>query len=109
MDVSRELAAHGYLRPFDPIDPGIAPRTAPFDGDFQAWHKTQVHEMFGDGMVELKLFENGALTDLEVGQCAGSKIAFLLRSEYEVENHFQFHFYSIPFPAEGNDESHRRL
>ena len=25
----------------------------------------------------------------------------LLPSEYEVENHFQFHFYSIPFPAAG--------
>jgi hypothetical protein len=36
-------------------------------------------------------------------------IAGLLPTEYEVENHFQFHFYSIPFPAQGNDESHTRL
>jgi hypothetical protein len=36
-------------------------------------------------------------------------MAVLLPAEYEVENHFQFHFYSIPFPAQGNDQSHSRL
>src|SRR5664279_169443 len=109
VDVSRKLAAHGHLRPFDPIDPGITPRTAAFDGDFQAREKSQVHEMFGDGVVQFKFFEDGALTDAEVGQRAGFTIAWLLSTEYEVENHFQFHFYSNPFPADSNDQSHSRL
>jgi hypothetical protein len=32
-----------------------------------------------------------------------------LPPEYEVENHFQFHFYSNPFRGTGNDESHTYL
>jgi hypothetical protein len=65
--------------------------------------------MFSNGMVEFKLFKDGALANAEIGQFAGVMIAGLLPTEYEVENHFQFHFYSIPFPALGNDESHSRL
>jgi hypothetical protein len=32
-----------------------------------------------------------------------------LTPEYEVENHFQFHFYSNPFPQSGNVQYHSYL
>jgi hypothetical protein len=65
--------------------------------------------MLGDGVVEFQLTDDGAFADLEIGQGAGSRIAMLLPSESEVENHFQFQLYSNPFPQTDNDQSHTCL
>ncbi len=65
--------------------------------------------MFGDRGGQRQFSEDGALPDPQIGQRAGIRIAWVLLPEYEVENHFQFDFYSIPFPAVGNDESHTQL
>jgi hypothetical protein len=108
-NVPREFATHCYLRPFDPIDPGISSRTAAFDGYFETRHKSQIHEVLGDRGSQRQFSKDSALADLEVSQGAGMRMAPVLPSKYEVENHFQYHFYSIPFRAEGNDESHTRL
>ena len=109
MDVPGELAAHGHFRPFDPIDPGVSTRTAALNSDLQPWNKTQVHEMLGDGMVQFKILQDGALPDAKVGQRASSTMAVLLPSEYEVENHFQFQLYSNLFLRPDNDQCHTCL
>ena len=99
VDVPGELAAYGHFRPFDPIDPGIASRAAAFNGDFETGNKSQVHQVFGDRMVQLEVLHDGAFAYLQIGQRTAVRSAALLASEYEVENHFQFQLYSNPFPT----------
>ena len=104
MDVARHIAAHGNFGPLDAVHPRIAAGAAARDRDFQTGHETEIHEMLRHRRRQLQFSENGALSDVEIGQRAGLAIALFLRTaEYEVENHFQFQLYSNSFPAAGND------
>ena len=109
MDVPREFATNRHFGPFDPIDPGIAPWATALDAHFKSGHKAQVHEVLGDRMVKLQLAHDRTISDPEIGQRTRCWSAVPLAPEYEVENHFQFHFYSNPFPQSGNVEYHSYL
>lgn len=109
MDMPRELTANGHFSPFDPIYPGIASRATPLDAHLKSGYETQIHEMLGDRMVQLQFTNDGAVADAEIGKCSLAGGLLPLPPEYEVENHFQFHFYSNPFRETGNDESHTYL
>jgi hypothetical protein len=65
--------------------------------------------MLGGRMVQLQFTNDGAVADAEIGKCPLTGGPLPLASEYEVENHFQFHFYSNPFRGTGNDQSHTYL
>src|SRR5450755_4359438 len=109
VNVPRELAANGHFGPFDPIHPGISTRATALDGHFESGYKSQVHQVLGDRMVQLQLADDGPFADLEIGERSRGGAALPLAPEYEVENHFQFHFYSNPFRPSGNDQSHTYL
>ena len=109
MDMPRELTANGHFRPFDPIYPGIASRATALDAHLKSGDEAQIHEVLGDRMVQLQFTNDGAVSDAEIGKWPLLGGPLPLASEYEVENHFQFHFYSNPFRATGNDQSHTYL
>ena len=109
VDVPGEVAAHGYFGPFDAIDAGIATGAAACDCDFQTGDEPQVHQVFGDRMIEFQVVHDGALAYLQIGKRAARRRAALLAAEYEVENHFQFQLYSNPFPETDNVEYHTCL
>src|SRR5271165_3036021 len=105
-----KVAAHGNFGAVDAIDARIATRAAAQHLDHEAGNETEVHEVLGDGGRQLQVGEYGAFSDREIGQHAapfGSGLP--TAAEYEVENHFQFHFYSNSSSAGGNDQSHTRL
>ena len=63
--------------------------------------------MLGYRRREFQIGEDGFLSDVQIGEGAGLALGlFLMTSEYEVENHFQFQLYSNSFPGIGNDQSH---
>jgi hypothetical protein len=106
VNMAGDFAAQRYFGTFYAINSGVPSRPTALDTHFETGDKPQVHEMLGYGMVQLKIADDSAVADLEVGQQSRPGVVALFPSEYEVENHFQFHFYSNPFPRTGNDQSH---
>jgi hypothetical protein len=85
-----EVTAEGNFGPIDAVDAGIAARAAACDKNLQTGHKTEIHKMFGDGLGHVKVFEDSALAEGEIGK---SVARFGGGRFHEGENHFQYQFY----------------
>lgn len=96
-----KLATKRHFCPLNPIHPGITPGTAALDADLETRYESQVHEVLGDGNIQLQFAYDGTLPNLEVRQSTDSCFVLPLAPEYEVENHFQFHLYSNPIGKSG--------
>jgi hypothetical protein len=79
-----DIAAQGNFDAIDAVDTRISTGTTAGSNNFNARNEAKVHQVIGNARGEIKLFEDCAVTLLEISESGNPGIC-------EVENHFQFH------------------